>query len=412
MAQTCGMLALTALTMLVASSQARFQFPPQDVAMPTCGNQIHFPEETHLSNVKQLTFGGQNAEAYFSFDNTKLIFQSTAAYGTKCDQIFEFDWTKDQVPRMVSTGLGTTTCSYFFADNKHMLYASTHESSQQCQPKLCSPTNEINATVEHICTSLPFNYTWDIFPEFDIYKTNQQGVIVQKLTDDLGFYDAEATISPDGKTIVYTSTAGGDLDLWTMNVNGSNKFQVTDKLGYDGGAYFSPDSKRLVFRASRPNSTAEIELYNDLLHNWGIVSPIYMELFTINADGTDMKQVSELGMANWAPFWHPSGEKIIFSSNHGTAGFNFNLWLVDDDGNNLEKITYDPIFDAFPMFSFDGKKLVFISNRNCSDPGDFNIFIADYDSPSTKGASGTFASIQTVMTFVFVIVAAFANARA
>ncbi len=327
---------------------------------------LKYPQEKHLKNLRQLTFGGNNAEAYFSFDNKKIVFQSDyGAWGVSCDQIFIADLAKSDMkntpPRMISTSQGRTTCSYFMPGNKTFIYASTHLGDAAC-PHV-PPRGD--------------KYVWPIYDTYDIFVADLKGNIKKQLTNTPG-YDAEPTVSPKGDKIVFTSTRSGDLELWTMDIDGGNLKQVTKELGYDGGAFFSPDGTKLVFRASRPKTEAEIKEYKELLAK-GLVQPTNMEIFVCNVDGSDLRQITNLGKANWAPFFHPSGKKIIFSSNHHSQrGFNFNLFMIDLDGNNLERITYDPTFDAFPMFSFDGKKLIFSSNRHNGGTRDTNLFIADW----------------------------------
>jgi Tol biopolymer transport system component len=325
-------------------------------------------EEKHLKNIQQLTYGGDNAEAYFSFNGKSLAFQSNnKAWGLGCDQIFSLNIaaaSKDSNyrPPMISTGKGRTTCSYFLKDNKHIVYASTHAVMNDCPPPPAARGNK---------------YLWQIFPEFDIYIADLKGNITARLTDQAG-YDAEATVSPDGKLIVFTSTRSGDLELYTMNIDGSNVKQITNELGYDGGAFFSPDSKKLVFRASRPQTEEEITEYKSLLAE-GLVAPSNMEIYTCNIDGSDLKKITNLGKANWAPFFHPNGDKIIFSSNHHSQrGYDFQLYLINTDGTGLERVTNKSMFNAFPMFSPDGKKIVFSSNRFNRGTRDTNLFIADW----------------------------------
>ncbi|MFA6260141.1 MAG: hypothetical protein WC760_01625 [Bacteroidia bacterium] len=324
-------------------------------------------KESHLKNLRQLTYGGDNAEAYWSYDNTHLTFQSNnKAWGLKCDQIFNLqiqaalqDTTYH--PPMISTGKGRTTCSYYLKDNKHILYASTHIGNDQCPPD--PPRTG--------------KYLWAIYPDFDIFIADLNGNIVKQLTNTPG-YDAEATVSPNGTKIVFTSTRSGDLELWTMDIDGSNQKQITFGLGYDGGAFFSPDGKQLVFRASRPASDTAKKEYTDLLQQ-GLVAPSTMEIYTCNVDGTNLKQITHLGKANWAPFFHPSGKKIIFSSNHHSErGYDFQLYMINTDGTGLERITHESMFNAFPMFSPDGKKLIFSSNRNNHGTRDTNLFLADW----------------------------------
>ncbi|MBX2951819.1 MAG: PD40 domain-containing protein [Leadbetterella sp.] len=326
-------------------------------------------EEKHLKNIRQLTFGGNNAEAYFSRDDKQVSYQSdNAEWGLQCDQIFVMnlkEGLKDpkKRPQYISTGLGRTTCAFFMPDGKHVLYASTHEMGGHACP--VPPTAEGG------------KYLWPIYDSFDIYVADLKGKIKKKLTNQPG-YDAEATVSPDGKKIVFTSTRNGDLDLYIMDIDGSNVKQITHELGYDGGAFFSPDSKKLVFRSSRPKTQAEITEYKDYLSK-NLVAPTNMEIYTCNIDGSDLKQITHLGKANWAPYFHPSGKKIIFSSNHHSdRGYDFQLYIINTDGTGLERITNQSIFNAFPMFSYDGKKLVFSSNRDNGGTRDTNLFIADW----------------------------------
>ncbi|WP_178138365.1 TolB family protein [Flavobacterium haoranii] len=324
-------------------------------------------QETNIKNLKQLTFGGDNAEAYFSPNGKSLTLQITnPQFGIECDQIYKLDLNKDSHSpedlQLISTGLGRTTCSFFMPDGKHILYASTHEGGHACP----APPKSTDG-----------KYLWAVYPEFDIYVADLNGKVVKQLTNSPG-YDAEAVVSPDGKKIVFTSTRSGDLELWIMDIDGSNLKQLTDRLGYDGGAFFSHDSKKLVFRSSRPKTAEAIAEYKDLLSK-NLVAPTEMEIYTINIDGTNLKQVTHLGKANWAPYFHPSDKKIIFSSNHhSTRGYDFQLFMIDEDGKNLRQITWESEFNAFPMFSPDGKKLVFSSNRQQSKPRETNVFIADW----------------------------------
>ncbi len=329
-----------------------------------------YSQEKHLKNIHQLTFGGDNAEAYFSFDGKSASFQSNnAVWELKCDQIFALDIKKASLdtayrPPLISTGKGRTTCSFFLKDGQHILYASTHLQADTCPP---APAPRADR-----------KYLWAVYESFDIFIADLKGKITKQLTNSPG-YDAEATVSPDGKTIVFTSTRSGDLELWTMDLDGKNLYQVTHELGYDGGAFFSPDGTRLIFRASRPKTGEEVREYKELLSQ-GLVAPVAMEIFTCKIDGSDLKQVTHLGKANWAPFYLPNGKKIIFSSNHhSTRGYDFQLYTINEDGTGLEAITSESIFNAFPMFSPDGKKLIFSSNRNNKGTRDTNLFIADWE---------------------------------
>ncbi|MGB0429165.1 MAG: hypothetical protein ACPGLV_01735 [Bacteroidia bacterium] len=326
----------------------------------------HYKDEVHLKNVKQLTNGDDNAEAYWSFNSDALVFQSNqSAWGYECDQICYFPLSDgdmlEKKPKLISTGKGRTTCSYFMPGDTTIIYASTHLGGENCPPE----------------PDKSEGYVWPIYETFDIFVADLEGNIVAQLTDEPG-YDAEPTVSPKGDKIVFTSTRSGDLELYTMNLDGSDVKQVTNGLGYDGGAFFSPDGSKLVFRASRPKTEEEQKEYKDLLAQ-GLVEPSDMEIFVCNVDGSNLQQITDLGNANWAPFYHPSGEKILFSSNHESMiGFPFNIYMINVDGTGLEQITFDSAFDAFPMFSPDGKKLVWCSNRNNGDTRNTNIFIADW----------------------------------
>lgn len=348
----------------------------QDLASINKGGLLTHPEEEeviersvnekHLENLRQLTFGGDNAEAYFSFDGKKICFQSNnPAWGLKCDQIFWMEVSDDidyriNQPLMVSNGQGRTTCSFYMNDNKRIVYASTFKGGVNCTepPKTDG------------------RYLWSIHPDYDIFIGDEKGKVLKQLTASPG-YDAEAVVSPKGDKILFTSMRNGDLDLYIMDINGKNVKQLTHTLGYDGGAFFSADGSRIVFRASRPTGKDTIE-YKELLAK-GLVAPTNMEIYTMNVDGSDLKQVTSLGKANWAPYFHPSGKKIIFSSNHHSErGYDFQLYMINTDGSGLEQITFESQFNAFPMFSPDGKKLIFSSNRNNGGTRDTNIFIADW----------------------------------
>ncbi|NUM31882.1 MAG: PD40 domain-containing protein [Bacteroidetes bacterium] len=327
-----------------------------------------FKGEKHFKAIKQLTFGGDNAEAYFSPDGKSIVFQRTSIKdGIQCDQIFygklpnkknkKFEY------KMVSTGKGRTTCSYFMPDGKHIIYASTHEVDTNCPP----PPDK----------NLTKKYLWPIYPSFDIYITDLNGKITKKLTETPG-YDAEAVVSPKGDKIIFTSMRNGDLDLYIMDTSGKDVRQITYNLGYDGGAWFSPDGSKIVWRASRPKTPDEIEEYKNFL-NMGLVAPTKMEIFVANVDGTEVKQITNLGNANWAPNFDYTGNRIIFASNHEyKRGFPFNLYIMNIDGTGLRKLSRDNGFDAFPMFTRDGKKLIFSSNRNNGGTKDTNLFIADW----------------------------------
>ncbi len=329
-------------------------------------DSLIYPEERHFKSIRQVTFGGDNAEAYWSFDDKQLVFQSNnKAWGMECDQMFLMNASetfKDKKPPMISTGKGRTTCAYFLPDNKHYVYGSTHLVDENC-PEVPLRKNG--------------NYVWPVYDSFDIFVSDLEGNITAQLTTEPG-YDAEATVSPKGDKIVFTSMRSGDLELYTMNLDGSDVKQITDELGYDGGAFFSPDGTKLIFRSSRPKTPEAIKKYKALLAD-GLVEPTEMELYICNADGSELRQLTNLGNANWSPFFTPDGKKVLFSSNfEAERGFPFNLYLIDLDGKNLERVTHGETFDAFPVFSNDGKYLAFSSNRHNGGGRDTNLFIAEW----------------------------------
>lgn len=336
---------------------------------PAVLDTLHYKEEGHFKNIRQLTFGGDNAEAYFSFDGKWLVFQKTyLKENIPCDQIYvakvPTSASEKFEPKLISTGKGRTTCGAFLKDGKHVVYASTHLGDENCPPV---PDRAKYGN----------KYIWPLYSSYDIFISDLNGNITKQLTNTPG-YDAEATISPDGKTMLFTSTRDGDIDLYTMNLKSGETKRITTQLGYDGGAWFSPDGKKIIWRASRPTTEKEIAEYKELLKE-NLVAPTSMEVFIANADGSNVKQVSKLGQANWAPAYMPDSKTIIFASNHEyKRGFPFNLYTMNEDGSNLLKISRDKGFDAFPMFSMDGKKIVFCSNRNNGGTRDTNIFIADW----------------------------------
>ncbi len=336
---------------------------------PNPTDSLRFEGEKHFKNIQQLTFGGDNAEAYWSFDSKYITFQRTnAKEGITCDQIFV-----GKVPekfgdpftyKMISSGKGRTTCSYFMPDGKHIIYASTHEGGADCPPV---PDR----------TKYGNKYIWPLYNTYDIYMADLQGKIVKKLTTAKG-YDAEGTLSYDGKKMIYCSDKDGDLDLYIMDLKTQKEKRITHALGYDGGAWFSPDGKKIVWRASRPNTPEEIKEYKELLAE-GMVAPTNMEVWVADADGSNAKQITQLVQANWAPNFTADSKHIIFCSNHEyKRGFPFNMYMVDLDGKNMEKISRDKGFDAFPMISPDGKKIIFASNRNNGGTRDTNLFVADW----------------------------------
>src|SRR5688572_24371705 len=327
--------------------------------LQSSGSALQLPQENHLKNIRQLTFGGENAEAYFSADGRKLILQSTRD-GRECDQIYTMNVDGSGV-RMVSTGTGRTTCSYFFPNLGRILYSSTHLGSKECPPR----------------PDFSKGYVWAIYPAFDIFVARPNGSELRQLTSTPG-YDAEATISANGRKIVFTSMRDGDLDIYTMDANGKNIRRLTNELGYDGGPFFSADGRQIVYRAHHPQTEKEKTDYLSLLKD-NLIRPSTLELWVMNADGSNKRQVTRNGKANFAPYFFPDGKRIIFASNmDDPKGRNFDLYKINVDGLGLERITYNDTFDGFPMFSPDGRKLVFASNRNAKARGDTNLFIADW----------------------------------
>ncbi len=347
-----GLVAAALLAIALAAA------PGARAANETSPGSLERPGERRLRNIRQLTFGGENAEAYFSFDDARLIFQSTRP-PFACDQIFTMKVDGSDV-RLVSTGKGRTTCAYFFPAGDRILYSSTHLASPDCPPR----------------PDYSRGYVWALYDSYDIFSAKPDGSDLRRLTDTPG-YDAEATISRDGR-VVFTSVREGDLDIYTMDLGGKNVRRLTSEVGYDGGAFFSPDGTKIVYRAHHPRTEAELADYRALLAQ-GLIRPMRLEIFVMNADGSEKRQVTSLGAASFAPYWHPDGKRIIFASNvHDPRGRNFDLYLVNLDGSGLERVTFEETFDGFPMFSHDGKRLVFASNRNAKQRGETNIFIADW----------------------------------
>ena len=326
---------------------------------PAQESQLVLPAEKHLRNLKQLTFGGENAEAYFSSDGKQLIFQATRD-GRRCDQIYTMNIDGSNL-KMISNGEGRTTCSYFFPGAKRVLYSSTHLADKQCPP-----TPDFSR-----------GYVWAVYPSFDVFTANSDGSDLKQLTNTPG-YDAETTMTLDGKKLVFTSTRDGDLDIYSMDADGKNVRRLTNELGYDGGPFWSYDGKQIVYRAHHPKTEQEKADYTDLLKQ-NLIRPSVLELWVMNADGSNKRQVTSNGKANFGPYFFPDGKRIIFSSNMDDPDKrNFDLYKINVDGTNLERITFNNTFDGFPMFSPDGKKLVFASNRNAKARGETNVFIADW----------------------------------
>src|SRR3984957_5949542 len=356
--------ALILLLTAAASLAALSQVPAQE---NSSAGSLTVPGEKHLGNVRQLTFGGTNAEAYFSADDKSLIFMHSGI-GVPCDQMYTMQIDtpggKPPVSKLVSTGKGRTTCGYFFPKGDRILFSSTHETSAGCPPR----------------PDYSHGYVWPIYNSYEIYTAKPDGSDLRLLNYASGSYNAESTISRDGKKVVFTSTRNGDLDIYTMNADGSDVRQLTHELGYDGGAFFSDDGKKIVYRSEQPKTPEQIADYKDLLSR-GLIRPGNLEIWVMDADGGNKPQVTHNGAPKFALYFFPGGAKrIIFASNMANQKdpSGFDLYAINVDGTGLEQITYHPDFDAFPMFSSDGKRLVWASNRNGKAPHETNIFIADW----------------------------------
>jgi TolB protein len=347
---------LTVSTIVVAFAQESTQVKPtKGIRLP---DSLYDVREKHLKNIIQLTFGGENAEAYLSFDEKQLIYQAHTG-DSACDQIYTMNIDGSN-KKLVSTGKGRTTCAYFLP-NGDIVYASTHQANAQCPAR----------------PDMSKGYVWSLYTDYEIYRAKPDGSNVRAILTSKG-YDAEATVSPKGDRIIFTSTRDGDIELYSSDLNGKDIKRLTTMFGYDGGAFFSHDGKKIVFRASRPTGKDSVE-YAQLLSEH-LIRPRALDIYVMNSDGTGIQRLTNNGKANFAPFMHPNGKKVIFSSNmDDPKGRNFDLYMVNTDGSNLERITYFGGFDGFPVFTKDGKKLIFCSNRNNSKQGDTNVFICDWN---------------------------------
>ena len=353
-----GLLVSCSLLLALAAGCGRKAERPETAGGTAARPATVFEGERHLANLRQLTFGGQNAEAYFSADASELIFQSTRD-DFACDVIYRMNADGSNVRRL-SSGRGVTTCAFIAPDNSNIIYASTHLCDTACPPK----------------PDYSRGYVWALYPCYDIFRADPDGSNVVRLTDTPG-YDAECVYSPQGDKILFTSVRTGDLELFMMDPDGSNVEQLTFAPGYDGGGFFSRDGKWIVWRASRPKGD-DLREYRELLAD-GLIRPSHLEIYIMNLEDRKPIQLTDNGAANFGPYWHPDGTHIIFASNmHDPASRDFNLYLINKDTREIEQVTYYPDFDGFPMFSYDGTKLVFASNRDGTVRGETNIFIADW----------------------------------
>ncbi|NNK49385.1 MAG: hypothetical protein HKP01_10965, partial [Gemmatimonadetes bacterium] len=321
-------------------------------------NQLIHEDERHFAGLTQLTFGGQNAEAYWSTDDDWIMFQATPREAA-CDQQFTMRSDGSDLS-LVSTGMGRTTCGYFFPGNEKIVYGSTHLGGEECPPE----------------ADMSQGYVWALYQDYDIFVADAEGSNLERLTDAPG-YDAEATMSRDGEWIVFTSARDGDLEIYKMRIDGSELTRLTDTPGYDGGPFFSYDGTKIIYRASHPEGD-ELADYQSLLAQ-GLIRPSQLDIFVMDADGSNKRQLTDNGAANFGPYFFPDGQRIIFSSNLGDQNRReFDLWAINVDGTGLERITFSGDFDGFPMFNSDGTKLIFASNRGNELPRETNLFIADW----------------------------------
>lgn len=321
-------------------------------------------EEKHLSNVRMITNGGENAEAYFSPDGKLFAWQGRWEGSPPADQIWISPTEGPLAPKMISTGGGKTTCSFFIPGTDRIVWCSTHAFSVE-PPK--QPDRALG-------------YVWGL-DEYDVYSSRIDGSDVRRLTDAAG-YDAESAVSPDGRSIVFTSIRDGDLDIYTMDVDGGNVRRLTNTYGYDGGPFFSPDGQWIIFRSHLPKTDAERARYKELF-DLRMVAPVRFEIQIMRPDGSDRRQLTNLGVASFAPYVHPNGKSILFCSNYGWEKEGgrapvFNLFRINLDGTGLEQVTFGKMFDGFPMFSNDGRKLIWCSNRFGPTRHSTNVFIADW----------------------------------
>ena len=353
-------LILSATVYFITGCSCYFLNQKEDIIFSIKHNDLIMNDERFFTNLRQLTFSGENAEAYFSSDGKELIFQGHDG-DTLCDQIYILNLLNGE-KKMVSSGKGVTTCSYFIhPDCNGIVYSSTFLGDEKCPQK----------------PNYSQGYVWKLYPDYDVFSSDVNGNNLSRLTTAPG-YDAEATVAFNGSKIIYTSISSGDLELWTMNIDGENKTQLTNRLGYDGGAFFNMDATKIVWRVYHPESEQEISDYLSLLDQ-NLIRPMALQIWTMNADGTEKKQITNNEAANFGPYFFPDGNRIIFSSNlHDQKGRDFDLYAINSDGSNLERVTFFEGFDGFPMFSPDGKYLVFASNRNQKKRGETNLFIAEW----------------------------------
>jgi Tol biopolymer transport system component len=347
---------IVAIPLLLAALAA--QHPPTgpDAAVALSAEEVARLEARHLTNIRQVTFGLAKAgEGYFSPDGHSIIFQAVPHVAPSIFhrpapdedgyQIYLGALAEDAPLRMISTGRGRCTCPFFHPSGKSVLFASTHLNPRTDAEPPRGPAYSRTA-----------RYRWEFPESMDIFTADLDGKILNRLTDAPG-YDAEASYSPDGSRIVFTSFRDGDAEIYVMDADGRSPRRITHARGYDGGPFFSPDGKQIVYRSDRKG--------NDLL-----------QIYLNNAQGTAERALTHDEFVNWGPYFHPSGRHIIYAtSRHGHT--NYELYLMDVDTGRLERITYHEGFDGLPVFSPDGKRLMWTSSGRVADRKS-QLFIADF----------------------------------
>jgi len=324
------------------------------------------PMEKHLRNIRQLTFGGQNAEAYWSKDGKWITWQSKQS-GFPDEQIFVMR-ADGSGKTLMSTGLGRCTCSYFSPDKSWIYFSSTHERNKGPQAPV----------------DMSQGYVWRVNPDFALYRQklgpvpNSKARMMPMPVVKKPGYVAETTIDPKGRFMTFTGDWEGDIDIYRSDLEGGHLKRLTTTKGYDGGPFVSWDGKYIVYRRGAFANKEEEQKFDEL-HAKHLVMPLKMDLWIMDSDGKHKRQLTHLAGASFAPFMLPGDKRIIFSSNYeNPTGPDFDLYMINVDGTNMKRITYAPGFDSFPMFTRDGKHLVWASNRHGSVPHETNVFVADW----------------------------------
>lgn len=314
-------------------------------------------EQAWIKNVRQLTneaMGLSKAgEAYFSADGKRICFQAFPK-GKDDYQIYVMNLDGSGL-KMVSTGQGATTCAYFHPTGRTLLFASNHLDQR--------PAVMPEAIRKKIEASGQSRYTWPFPPGMDMFEYDFSTEKLRRLTNAEG-YDAEGSYSPDGRLIVFTSMRDGDQEVYISDADGKNERRITRVKGYDGGPFFSPDGKRIVYRSDRDGNGK-------------------MQIFTNNLEGTAEKAITGKDVLHWCPFWHPSGKWLIFTRADHRGRPNYDLYLLRDDGSRTLRVTTDTAFDGLPVFSPDGRQLMWTSKRGGLEGA--QVFLADFVGLSPTG---------------------------